>query len=262
MSRMPVGAYVPGSSPLHAIDPLMKLLGFLALIAAVILTDSPVGYGLLALFIGGMVVLSGVSPRLLLASLKRTGVFFVVIFLMNALFYGGDAPFWQWWILRPSPAGIVQGLHVALRLSALVCAAAVLTAVTSPMAITNALMRLLSPLGRIGVRVDVLTLIISVAIRFVPVLSEEVDTIIKAQTARGARFGSRRLHERALSMLPLIIPVFLSAFKRADELAMAMEARGYRIDKRRPLRPSPPLCVRDLLAPATTLALLAFEILL
>jgi len=232
MSRMPTGTYLPGESCLHRLDPLIKLLGFLIFIAAVIVTDSVEGYLLWAAFIGGTIALSGMPLNTVFDSLRRTYLFFLVIFFMNAFFFNAADPFWSWWIFRLSAAGLIQGANVVLRLIILIIAAGILTSVTSPMEITSSLRRLFKPLWHVGLPVDILSLIISVAIQFIPVLSEEVETIRKAQTARGARFDSGRLRERAESVFPLVIPIFLSAFRRADELALAMEARGYRCGKK------------------------------
>ncbi len=233
MSRLPAGMYLPGASCLHRLDPLVKLVGFVIFIAAVIVTDSVWGYALLAVFIGGLIVLSGIPLNTIFGPVRRTYLFFLTIFFMNGFFFSAADPLWSRWFFCLSWAGMIQGANVVLRLIILIIAGGILTATTSPMEITAALRRLLKPLGYVGIPVDILSLIISVAIQFIPVLFEEVETIRKAQTARGARFDSARLRERAESMFPLVIPVFLAAFRRADELALAMEARGYRCGKKR-----------------------------
>ena len=166
------------------------------------------------------------------------GWFFLLIFAMNALFFATDDAIWHWWILTLSVPGIVQGAQVTVRLALILVMSNVLTCTTPPLEITGAIQTLLSPLR---LPVEDIAMILSVAVQFIPTLLEETDTIRKAQIARGARFESRRLHERAQAMLPLIVPIFLSAFKRADELAMAMEARGYRGARGRTRKKSVPL---------------------
>ena len=147
---------------------------------------------------------------------------------MNAFFYSGEHCIWSWWIFRLSREGIRQGAMVVVHLILILVFCMVLTITTEPMEITHGLEELLSPLSKVGVPTEEIAMILGVAMQFIPVLGEEAETIRMAQTARGARFESKKLTERAASFLPLVIPVFLAAFRRADELACAMEARGYR----------------------------------
>jgi energy-coupling factor transport system permease protein len=261
MSRIPAGMYIPGKSFLHRLDPLAKLIGLIILLAAVIAASSPGGYLLLILFIGVLLALSGLPFKLAIAPLRRTYLFFAVIFLMNALFFADVDPLWTWWIFSLSRTGLIQGANVVLRLAIIIIAGHILISTTSPMEITAAFRRLLKPLQYINIPVDIVALIVSVAIHFIPVLAEEVEMIRKAQMVRGARFDSARLRDRAASLLPLVIPVFVSAFKRADELALAMEARGYRGEGRRVSGPEIAFQARDFGALVITLAICASEIL-
>lgn len=232
MTHLPAGRYYPGQSILHRLDARVKLLCLFALIAALVLTDTPAGYAISLLATAGLIWLSGLPVSLVLAAVRRLWLFFAVIFLMNVLFYGGE-PFFSLWIFRPSAAGMLQGVNVVLRVGLIMVIGNILTATTSPMDITRALNWMFSPLRLVRIPAEEATMIISVAIQFIPTLMEETEVIKKAQTARGARFESRRLFERAGSLLPMAVPVFLSAFKRADELSVAMEARGYRGARRR-----------------------------
>lgn len=151
----------------------------------------------------------------------------------ECVFYSGEHCIWSWWIFRLSREGIRQGAMVVVHLVLILVFCMVLTITTEPMEITHGLEELLSPLSKVGVPTEEIAMILGVAMQFIPVLGEEAETIRMAQTARGARFESKKLTERAASFLPLVIPVFLAAFRRADELACAMEARGYRGPGRR-----------------------------
>jgi energy-coupling factor transport system permease protein len=238
MNRMPVGMYLPGESFLHRLHPLTKLFGFLMLVAAAVFTDSLRGYALAFAFICWLIALSGIPPSICLANLRRVYWFFILILCMNAFFFESGEYIWRGWIFTLSAAGIMQGVNVAVRLVILIIAGGIFTATTPPMEITSAIRRLLMPLRFVGIPVDILALIISVAIRFIPVLSNESGMIIMAQRARGARLNK--------NMLPLLVPVFLCAFKRADELAMAMEARGYRTGRKPRKVRHTPLQLRDI----------------
>ena len=175
-----------------------------------------------------------------LSPIRRLWVFFIVIFLMNALFFSAENPRFSWWIVSLSDEGMRQGARVMLNVCFIMVLGNVLTSTTTPIDMTAALSSLLKPLRLLRVPVEDVAMIICVAIQFVPTLLEEADLIKKAQTARGARFESSKLTERALSYLPLLIPIFLSAFRRADELSTAMEARGYRNAKNRTKRATKP----------------------
>ena len=239
------GQFTPGTSILHRLDARAKFFGFLILIAATVCTDAWLGYALLLAVTAAVVAICGLPLRTALASVARMGWFFLLIFVMNALFFATDDAIWHWWILTLSVPGIVQGAQVTVRLE-----------------ITGAIQTLLSPLRLVRLPVEDIAMILSVAVQFIPTLLEETDTIRKAQIARGARFESRRLHERAQAMLPLIVPIFLSAFKRADELAMAMEARGYRGARGRTRKKSVPLPLSGWGALALCAIVCAAEILL
>ena len=219
-------------------------------------------YALLLAVTAAVVAICGLPLRTALASVARMGWFFLLIFVMNALFFATDDAIWHWWILTLSVPGIVQGAQVTVRLALILVMSNVLTCTTPPLEITGAIQTLLSPLRLVRLPVEDIAMILSVAVQFIPTLLEETDTIRKAQIARGARFESRRLHERAQAMLPLIVPIFLSAFKRADELAMAMEARGYRGARGRTRKKSVPLPLSGWGALALCALVCAAEILL
>lgn len=226
--QMPMGQYRPGNTFFHRADAKGKLLGLCLVIAAVIVSKGLAGC--IAAAAAAIVVsqLAGISLREQIRQQKGMCRFFIVIFLMNAFFYSGEHCIFRWWIFQLSREGIYQGAMVVIHLVLILLFCMVLTVTTEPMEITHALGELLSPLSKIGVPTEEIAMILGVAMQFIPVLGEEAETIRMAQTARGARFESKRLTERAASFLPLVIPVFLAAFRRADELSCAMEARGYR----------------------------------
>jgi energy-coupling factor transport system permease protein len=233
MRQLPAGRFFPRDSPIHALDARAKVISFLILLAAVVGTYTVHGYALIIATVTAILYLTRLPLYLAIGSLRRMWAFLGVIFVMNAFFFDTATPLWSWWIFTLSQAGIRQGFHVVAHVGLIIILSHGFTMTTSPMDITKALESLIKPLQRIGVPTDDVALIISVAIQFIPTLLEEADMIKKAQIARGARFESRRLVEKATSYLPLIVPIFLAAFRRADELAQAIEARGYRSASRR-----------------------------
>lgn len=228
MTTLPTGLYLPGTSILHRLCPWNKILCLLLILAATVTVDTLWGYGILALFAALTTVLSGLPADDVLRPVLRLRWFFLVIFLMNLCFYDTADPWFRLWILTPSAGGVMQGAHVALRVMLLLIFSGLLTGTTAPLALTGAMETLLSPLRFLGVPVGQIAMILSVAVQFIPTLLEEADAIRKAQTARGARFDSKRLWDKAGAVAPLAVPIFLAAFQRADELSLAMEARGYR----------------------------------
>lgn len=231
MSFLPTGSYREGDSVLHKMDAFCKLLCTLLFLAGVILSDSFPGYGLAVGCLLAVTLLSRLGPGASLRGVKRMWLFFCLILLMNTAFFETEQIRWGWWIFRFSADGLVQGLQVVLRVVMAMVLGNLLMSTTSPLELAGAIESLLSPLKFIGVPVRDVAMILGVAIQFIPTFSEEAEAIRKAQTARGARFESRKLSEKAKSVVPLVVPVFLAAFRRADELAMAMEARGYRRTK-------------------------------
>ncbi|MEG1720304.1 MAG: energy-coupling factor transporter transmembrane component T [Pseudoflavonifractor sp.] len=227
MKSMPTGQYRPGESPLHRAGAGVKLAGLILLLVGVVTAHAPWSYALLIALSAGLICLSGLGFAEILRPIGRLWRFFLVIFLMNALFFTGERALWSWWIFTLSTGGMVQGANVILRVALLMVLTGLLTATTPPMALTAAMASMLMPLRIFRVPTEDVALILGVAIRFIPILMEEADLIRMAQTARGAKFESRRLTDRAKSLLPLVVPIFLAAFRRADELATAMEARGY-----------------------------------
>lgn len=245
MNRLPTGMFLPGDSLIHRLDSRVKLLSLLITVISILWVDSWIGYVIMAGLIAVAVYLSGIPLRTALNPVGRLQWFFVVILLMNTCFYSPEKAWVSWWIFTPSLSGLMQGIDVVMRVFLALIISDVITSTTAPMETTNALDCLMSPLKLVGIPTGQIAMILSVAIQFIPTLSEETDMIRKAQTARGARFDSAKFTEKAEAVLPLVVPIFFSAFKRADELALAMEARGYRTAAGRTGKRFTPLRTRD-----------------
>ena len=223
-----LGQFFPGDSFLHRLDPRMKLILTFALIIIVFVCQGFCGFLLVLAFIALATIACGIKLKILLRGLKP--VFFIVIFtfVLNLFFQTTGNEIFHWWILRITDDGLRMALFLAVRLIMLVFSTQLLTLTTSPIALTDGLESLMRPLKVIHFPVHEIAMMMSIALRFIPTLMEETNKIMKAQTARGADFESGNLIQRAKAMVPLLVPLFVSAFRRADELALAMEARCYR----------------------------------
>ena len=227
IQNITLGQYFPGNSFLHRLDPRMKLIITLALIVLVFFVKGLIGYALLYGLIVGCAALSRISPRFLIKGMKPILFIIVLTFALNALFASGDTVWLSWGFLTITREGVTNAVFMALRLVFLMICTQLMTLTTSPIALTDALERLMKPLKKIGFPAHELAMMMSIALRFIPTLLEETDKIMKAQSARGADFESGNLLRRAKAMVPLLVPLFVSAFRRAVELALAMEARCY-----------------------------------
>lgn len=223
-----LGQYYPGESPLHRMDPRAKLLLTLMLIVGVFLADSYPAYLVFFAYVLAAARLSKIPLKLMLKGLKAVYFIVVLTFVLNALFGSGQTALIRWQFLTITREGLRTAVFMALRLMLLVFGTQLLTLTTSPIALTDGLERLFAPFSRIGFPAHEMAMMMSIALRFIPTLLEEADKIMKAQTARGADFETGNLMARAKAMIPLLVPLFVSAFRRADELALAMEARCYR----------------------------------
>ena len=221
-----LGQYFPGNTCIHRLDPRTKLLFTVCYIVALFLCTSLLTYALLFLILAGAVALSRIKPVAILRGMKP--VFFIVLLtaVLN-LFYTQGEPLVRFWIFSISKEGIWAAFFMVLRIMMLVSCTFLLTYTTSPILLTDGLERLLNPLKKIKVPVHELSMMMSIALRFIPTLIEETDKIMSAQRARGADFDSGNLLQRAKALVPLLVPLFISAFRRADELAVAMECRCY-----------------------------------
>lgn len=260
LENITLGQYLPGNSFLHRLDPRAKILLTVLLITAVFLAGSWIGYLGLFLFVGGAAALTRLNFKYVIKGVKP--IFYIVLltFFINLFFNGGQTTLVEWRFIRITREGLKSATFMAMRLILLVLGTQLLTLTTSPIALTDGLERLLNPLRRIGFPAHELAMMMSIALRFIPTLMEETDKIMKAQTARGADFESGNLIQRAKALLPLLVPLFVSAFRRADELAMAMEARCYRGGDGRTRMKVLKMTKADGIAAACMLALTAFAI--
>lgn len=225
--------YRAGSSLFHKMDPRIKIASLGCAIAVIVMAHNLLSYILAVLVTVGMCAGAKIRPKDSLGPVFCLFPFFIIIFLMNFFFYGKGRPWGKWWIFAPSLPGLLQGINVVVKVILVMAASACLLISTPPVEMTYALQSLISPLRFLGVPVGQIALIISVAIEFIPSLFEEFNLIKEAQTARGAQFESTNIFKRAKAYLPLFLPIFMTAFRRADELSLAMEARGYKTGKRR-----------------------------
>ena len=221
-----LGQYFPGDSLAHRLDPRTKLLATVLYIVAIFLAKGAAAYALLIATLAVSVRISGVGARALFRGMKP--VLFIIAFtaVLN-LFYTPGTPLVQLWIFRITREGVTTAIAMLLRITLLIMGTFLLTYTTSPIHLTDGLESLLGPLKRIGVPVHELAMMMSIALRFIPTLIEETDKIMSAQKARGADFETGSLLQRAKALIPLLVPLFVSAFRRADELATAMECRCY-----------------------------------
>ena len=221
-----LGQYFPGNTVVHRLDPRTKILMVVVYLVALFTADGPFAMAVVMGFLGLVIVLSKVKLRTLLRGLKPLVVILCITGLLNVFMTPGE-PIAQVWILRVTAEGIYRAVILVLRIVMMVMGTCILTYTTPPMTLTDGLESLLGPLKRIRVPVHELTLIMSMALRFIPTLIEETDKIMSAQKARGADFETGNIFRRAKALIPLLIPLFISAFRRADELAVAMESRCY-----------------------------------
>lgn len=221
-----IGQFFPGTSAVHRVDPRVKLTLVVCMIVTLFLAAGPVSYALLALYILSIIKISGIAPKMVVRGLKPV-VFIVAFTAVLNLFYTPGNELWSLGFLHVTDAGIKVAVLMVVRILLLIIGTSMLTYTTSPIDLTDGLELLLGPLKKIHVPVHELAMMMSIALRFIPTLIEETEKIISAQKARGADFDSGNLIQRARAMVPILVPLFISAFRRADELACAMECRLY-----------------------------------
>ena len=228
MLDITLGQYYPGNSFIHRLDPRTKILSTLLLIVAVFLANTAIGYAALCAMVLFIILVSGLPFMLVLKSVKPLLFIIVLTLVLHVVMGQGEHVLYQWKFIRVTEEGLRLGVQMAMRLILLLMISSILTFTTSPIVLTDGIEALLSPFRVIGVPAHELAMMMTIALRFIPTLMEETDRIIKAQTARGADFSGGNLLVRAKNMLPILVPLFISAFRRADDLAVAMEARCYR----------------------------------
>lgn len=221
-----IGQHFPGNSALHKLDPRLKIVLTIAYIIMLFIGTNPLGLGLsiLLLVVGYMV--AKIPARMVWRSIKPLLPVLALTAILNLFFMAGT-PVFQWWFITITWEGIYYAIMMAVRIVCLIAGTSLLTYTTSPIVLTDAIERLLSPLARFHFPAHELAMMMTIALRFIPTLIEETDKIISAQKARGAELDTGTLLQRIKALVPVLIPLFLSAFRRADELAMAMECRCY-----------------------------------
>ncbi len=235
ISDITLGQFFPGYSPIHKLDPRTKILLAVLFIVSVFIAKNPASFAFLLAFTMILIAVSRISFRVVFKGIKP--IIFILFFtaLINLLMTGGEGePLVSFWIIKIYAEGIARAVFMALRVIILIVGTSLLlTYTTSPISLTDGLESLLSPLKKIKVPVHTFAMMMSIALRFIPTLVEETEKIVNAQKSRGADFTSGSLVKRAKALVPLLIPLFVSAFKRAEELATAMECRCYRGDYNR-----------------------------
>ena len=222
-----IGQYYPTDSVIHKLDPRVKLVGTIVFIISLFVFRSWVGYVLATLVLAAVIKISKVPFKFMIRGLKSIVILLLITVIFNLFLTPGEKLI-QIWKLRITKEGVVTAVFMIFRLMYLIIGSSVLTLTTTPNHLTDGLEKGLNPLKKIKVPVHEISMIMSIALRFIPILLEETDKIMKAQMARGADFESGGLIKKAKSLVPLLVPLFISAFRRSNDLAMAMEARGYR----------------------------------
>ncbi len=227
LNNITMGQYYPVDSKVHRLDPRIKLILTIVFIVTVFMAKTFLGYAVILAFVWMTSRLTNVPFRMLLRGLKPLRLIIILTFLLNLFFTSGDTVWIEFWIIRITKEGFMQAAFYSLRLIFLVIGTSLLTLTTSPVALSDGIEILLTPLKKIHFPAHELAMMMTIALRFIPTLLEETDKIMKAQMARGADFESGNLFNRARAMVPLLVPLFVSAFRRAGDLAMAMESRCY-----------------------------------
>ncbi|AKO90825.1 energy-coupling factor transporter transmembrane component T family protein [Priestia filamentosa] len=227
MNNMIIGQYVPGDSFIHRMDPRAKLIIVFLYVAVIFLANNIVSYSIIGLFAILSVLISRVPIYFIIKGLKPILFIIIFTFLLHIFMTREGEVIANIGFLKIYEGGVIQGIYISLRFLFLILLTTLLTLTTTPIEVTDGMETLLHPLKKVRFPVHELALMMSISLRFIPTLMDETDKILKAQTARGVDFSSGPLKDRLKAVVPLLIPLFISAFKRAEELATAMEARGY-----------------------------------
>ena len=235
ISDITLGQFFPGKSAIHKLDPRTKIILATLFIVAVFLANNPISFAFLLIVTVALILISKISVKVILKSIKP--IVFIILFtaIINIFVTKGEgAPLLSWWVIEIYTEGIARAVMMAMRVILLIVGTSILlTYTTSPISLTDGLESLLSPLKVIKLPVHTFAMMMSIALRFIPTLIEETENIMNAQKSRGADFTSGNLLERGKALIPILVPLFVSSFKRAEELATAMECRCYRGDYNR-----------------------------
>ena len=221
-----IGQYYPTGSVIHRMDPRVKLFGTLVFLISVFAYKGIVGFAIVTLFLAALIGISQVPFRYMIKGLRAIMILMLITALFNLFLTPGEVLV-QVWKLKITREGALAAIRMAIRLTYLILGTSLMTLTTTPNQLTDGLEKALRPLAKIHVPVHEIAMMMSIALRFIPILVEETDKIMKAQMARGASFDEGNIIKKAKSLIPLLVPLFVSAFRRANDLAMAMEARCY-----------------------------------
>ena len=252
-----IGQYFPGKSPIHRMDSRIKLLLDLVYLVMLFTAQSFTGLLVGLFFMVMCYIIADIKLVMILKSVKPILPLMIFTAILNMLFITGEKPLFQWWIISIYPEGIRMSCFMLLRIVSLIVGMSLLTYTTSPIMLTDAIERLMSPLKKVRFPVHELSMMMTIALRFIPTLVEETDKIMSAQKARGAELDSGGFLKRAKALVPIIIPLFVSAFKRANELATAMECRCYKGGDGRTRMRQLKIAARDIIAVLIMLTLFA-----
>lgn len=223
-----LGQYFPGNSVVHCLDPRTKLIMLVAYIVALFMAVNWVSYAVMAAFLIIVIKISTIPPKSIIRGMKPLVMILVFTGVLNLFFTGGEGePIFDFWIFTVYAEGLSRAIFMVIRILLLISGTFLLTYTTSPISLTDGLESLMNPLKILKVPVHELSMMMCIALRFIPTLIEETDKIMSAQKARGADFESGNLMDKAKALVPILVPLFISAFRRADELATAMECRCY-----------------------------------
>lgn len=250
-----LGQFFPGNSVVHKIDPRFKIVITAVFITLLFCAENGVGLAVGALFVAVSIILAKIPIKMIFKSLKPIVPLIVFTSILNIFFIDGEI-FFKWWVIKITYDGLETSLFMIVRIILLIAGTSLLTYTTSPITLTDAIEQLLAPLKKIKLPVHEFAMMMTIALRFIPTLIEETDKIMSAQKARGADLETGGLMKRAKALVPILIPLFVSAFRRAEELAVAMECRCYRGDEGRTRLKQLKSGFRDYLALAISLLFL------
>ena len=251
-----LGQYFAGDSWVHKLDPRIKIIATLLFLIELFIVDNFIGFAIAAVALGIVISVSKVPVSYIMRGLKPIIIILLFTFALNIFMVDGRV-LWQWKFLKITEEGLELAIFMAIRLVLLLMGSSMLTLCTRPLALTDGIERLLSPFKKIGLPAHDIAMMMTIALRFIPTLLEEADKIMKAQQARGADFESGNIIRRAKSLIPILVPLFVSAFRIAQDLALAMEARCYRGGENRTRMNAMKMVRRDYLAMALMAAFLA-----
>lgn len=257
-----IGQFFPGNSVIHRLDPRIKLLITVLYIVMLFVADGLTGLGVGVIFLLVAFLMSGIPFKMMLKSIKPLVPIILFTGILNLFFISSGEPLVEWHFIRITDQGVKTMIFMALRIILLICGTSLLTYTTSPITLTDAIERILSPLKVIKFPAHEIAMMMTIALRFIPTLIEETDKIMSAQKARGADMETGNIIRRAKALIPILIPLFVSAFRRAEELALAMECRCYHGGEGRTRLKQLKTAPRDYVAVAITVIFLAAVIVL